>query len=111
MNEPVAGEPMVYLYRLLPGAEEEYDRRHAEVWPEMIDEIRRAGIFDYSIWRRDQLVVCRLRARYGLSEANKRLAAGGVQKRWTESLADLFVTTADVEGNPLWMQEVFRLDT
>ena len=110
MMEPAVGEPMLYLYRLAPGAGAEYDRRHAAVWPELLAEIRLAGISDYTIYRRGDIVVCRLRARYGLPEANRRLADGGVQQRWSESLADLFVSTSDYQGEPLWMDEVFSLD-
>lgn len=110
MSEPAAGEPVLYLYRLKPGAGAEYDRRHAEVWPELLDDIRRAGIRDYSIYRHGEIVVCRLTADHGFSVVNGRLMAGDVQRRWTASLAGLFESTADVNGEPLWLTEVFRLD-
>lgn len=37
--------------RLRPGAEEEYDRLHARVWPEVLDGMRRLGISRYRIFR------------------------------------------------------------
>ena len=36
--------------RLLPGAEAEYRQRHANVWPEMLAELRAAGAANYSIF-------------------------------------------------------------
>lgn len=33
--------------RLRPGKLEEYKKRHAEIWPEMIDVLREAGIENY----------------------------------------------------------------
>ncbi len=36
-------ERIGFVMRLLPGAEAEYRRRHAAVWPEMLDELRAAG--------------------------------------------------------------------
>jgi L-rhamnose mutarotase len=37
--------------RLKAGAEEEYERAHREVPPELIDAIREAGARDWTIWR------------------------------------------------------------
>jgi L-rhamnose mutarotase len=34
-----------------PGYEEEYKRRHDEIWPEMVEALREAGIHNYSIFR------------------------------------------------------------
>lgn len=35
---------------LLPGKLEEYERRHNEIWPEMKQMFREAGICNYTIW-------------------------------------------------------------
>ena len=35
---------------LKPGMEEEYRRRHAEIWPELIHQLREEGVYDYSIF-------------------------------------------------------------
>jgi len=34
-----------------PGYEEEYKRRHDDIWPEMVEGLRSAGISNYSIFR------------------------------------------------------------
>ena len=39
-----------FVMRLLPGAEDEYRRRHAAVWPEMLAELKSAGAANYSIF-------------------------------------------------------------
>ena len=36
---------------VLPGKIAEYCRRHDEIWPEMLEMFRRAGIQNYSIWQ------------------------------------------------------------
>ena len=46
-------ERVAFTMRLLPGAEAEYRRRHAAVWPEMLDALRAAGCRNYSIYLRD----------------------------------------------------------
>ena len=103
-----AGAPLLYLYRLRAGAGDEYDRRHAEVWPEMLALIEEAGIEDYQIFRHEEIVVCRLRARHGFDHARAVTAASEVQQRWTASLAHLFEEIATKDGEPLWLSEVFR---
>ncbi len=45
-------ERVGFTMRLLPGQEAEYRRRHAAVWPEMLDALRAAGARDYSIFLR-----------------------------------------------------------
>jgi L-rhamnose mutarotase len=40
-----------WVLEVRPGFEEEYKRRHAEIWPELIEEIRRAGQRNYVIFR------------------------------------------------------------
>ena len=36
---------------VLPGKMAEYRRRYDEIWPEMLEMFRRAGIRNYSIWQ------------------------------------------------------------
>ena len=43
-------ERVAFAMKLLPGAETEYRRRHAAVWPEMLEALRAAGARDYSIY-------------------------------------------------------------
>ena len=40
-----------WVLEVRPGYEKEYKRRHDEIWPEMLDALRSAGIRNYSIFR------------------------------------------------------------
>src|SRR5829696_7774725 len=42
---------LMYL-RIFPGTEAEYDRRHAEIWPELVTEIQESGIRNFTGFRR-----------------------------------------------------------
>jgi L-rhamnose mutarotase len=46
------------VLRLRAGAEDEYDRLHAAVWPEVLDAIRRMGIGTYSMFRYHRWLFC-----------------------------------------------------
>lgn len=40
-----------WILEVRPGYEDEYKRRHAEIWPEMVEALKSAGISNYSIFR------------------------------------------------------------
>ena len=40
-----------WVLEVRPGYEEEYVRRHQEIWPEMVEALRSAGIRNYSSFR------------------------------------------------------------
>lgn len=43
-------ERIAFRMTLNPGRAEEYKRRHDDLWPEMVEALRNAGVSDYSIW-------------------------------------------------------------
>ncbi|MBL6279303.1 L-rhamnose mutarotase [Micromonospora fiedleri] len=102
------GTQVCYLYRLRPGAEAEYERRHAELWPEMAALLDEAGMYDYHIYRHGLLLICVLRTRWGFDHARRVTGASPVQARWSASLAHLFAEIADADGEPLWAYPVFH---
>jgi L-rhamnose mutarotase len=100
-----------FVMRLLPGAEEEYRERHANVWPEMLAELRAAGASNYSIFQRgDDL--------FGYLEVDDfdrfraHMAASDVNARWQAEMGDgLIDPLTDPEtGFHQRLDEVFHLD-
>ena len=43
-----------FTMRVLPGREADYRRRHEQVWPELLADLRAAGARNYSIFLRGQ---------------------------------------------------------
>jgi len=43
-----------FKMKLSSGDVAEYKRRHDEIWPELVDELRKAGVSDYSIYYDEQ---------------------------------------------------------
>ena len=41
-----------FTMELYPGCEDEYQRVHDEIWPELVADTRAAGYTSYSIWRK-----------------------------------------------------------
>ena len=43
-------ERYAFKMQLKPGVQEEYKKRHDEIWPEMISVLKEAGVSDYTIF-------------------------------------------------------------
>ena len=78
-----------FRMKLKPGVVDEYKRRHDEIWPELSDALRDAGIYDYSIFLDDETLhlFAVLKLREG--ETSAALPELPVMKRWWDSMASL----------------------
>lgn len=111
--ESVDDQPLkhyAFILRLRPGAAEAYEKAHREIWPEMLAMLKRGGISDYSIYRRDELLILTLRAA-DFEATWSRFDDDPVNIRWQQTMAPLFAPTDPVrpgERFPM-MQEVFYM--
>ena len=44
-------QQFAWVLEVRPGYEDEYKKRHEEIWPEMVDMLRNSGVRNYSIFR------------------------------------------------------------
>ena len=47
---------VAWVMKLKPGCEEIYKQKHDEIWPELVDLLRRQGARNYSIYRHGLLL-------------------------------------------------------
>ena len=103
-------ERVGFVMRLLPGQEAEYRRRHAAVWPEMLDALRAAGAHDYSIFLRGEDLFGYLEVD-DLERFQREIAASDVNTRWQREMAGLIDPLTDpATGFHRRLDEVFHLD-
>jgi L-rhamnose mutarotase len=100
-----------FVFALRPDALPEYERRHDEIWPEMLELLDSVGIDDYSIFTHDHLLFAVLKCRDPWPVTASRLAASPVQARWNEAMADLIEWQLDEAGNLRELREVFRFES
>ena len=99
-----------FVMRLLAGAEDEYRRRHAAVWPEMLAELRAAGAGNYSIFLHGSDLFGYLEVE-DLARFQSFLAASEVNARWQASMGVLIDPLTDpATGFHRQLPEVFHLD-
>jgi L-rhamnose mutarotase len=99
---------VAFQLRIRPGKEEEYEEAHRHVWPELLQELERFEVSDYSIFRRGQQLFLYLHVP-DFDQLLKHLAASDVNERWQREMAPLFEPVPDRAANEpvARMQEVF----
>jgi len=96
--------------RLKAGFEEEYRRRHDELWPEMAKALKEAGISDYSIFLDPStLSLFAVQKRSPGSTADE-LPGKAVVRRWWSYMKDIMETNPDDSPVAEDLVEVFHLD-
>jgi L-rhamnose mutarotase len=112
-EEKARGLPLkryAFMLRLRLGAAAAYEEAHRAVWPEMLALLKRAGISEYSIYRRDEVLILALRAA-DFESAWQKIESDPINTRWQQAMAPFF---APIEGLrpgerfPM-MEEVFYL--
>ncbi len=78
------------------------------MWPELLQELERLEVSDYSIFRRGQQLFLYMRVP-DFDQLLKHLAASDVNQRWQREMAPLFEPVPDLAANEpvAMMQEVF----
>jgi len=104
------------VLKLKAGAEKEYERQHAAVWPEVLAAIRKSGIRNYSIYRYGNLVFSFFELPDGLSiaEAGRVIASTKKCAEWEEFMHKLQAPLPESQpGSGSWwvdMPEIFHAD-
>jgi L-rhamnose mutarotase len=101
-------ERTAFVLRVHPDKIEEYIRAHQEVWPEMLDALRGAGIHNYTIFRDGNRMFGYFEAD-DLAAAGRYLAQQEVSTRWQDAMAELLESRVP-DGGPPALEEIFRLD-
>jgi L-rhamnose mutarotase len=97
-----------FVLRVQPDRLDEYVEAHRNVWPDMLDALRGAGIRNYTIFRAGNEMFGYFEAD-DLAAAETYLARQEVCTRWQDHMAELLEKRVPDAGPPQ-LEEVFRLD-
>jgi L-rhamnose mutarotase len=102
---------IAFLLRLKPGKGPEYDSAHAAVWPEMLALLKRAGISEYSIFRRDELLFLYMRIEEDFEVVWQRIDRDPVNLKWQHAMGEFFESDHGARSGEQFpmMREVFYL--
>lgn len=102
-------EKFAFKMMLNPGMEAEYRKRHDEIWPELVDLLKQAGVSDYSIhldedsntlfgvlWRRKDHTMA-------------SLPQEPLMQKWWAHMSDIMQTAHDNEPVAVPLKTVFHM--
>jgi L-rhamnose mutarotase len=94
-----------------PDRVEAYERLHASVWPEVLEVIRRAGIRNFSIFRKDEWLFGYLEYEGDIAASFRWMAEQDVIREWYRLCEPCQVPLASCASGEWWagMNEIFHL--
>ncbi|MFM7698622.1 MAG: L-rhamnose mutarotase [Limnohabitans sp.] len=92
-------EKFAFAMFLHPNQQEEYQRRHDAIWPELVGLLKDSGISDYSIYLDDTHHVLFAVLRTGENHTMDALPQHPVMQRWWQHMKDIMQTNPD--GSPV----------
>ncbi len=94
-----------------PGMLEEYIHRHNNIWPEMKQLLKSAGIRNYTIWNTGLELFGYYECEKGVDFAAKTQAQSEIVDRWNEYMKDVMTMELDPEtGAQPKLTQVFFLE-
>lgn len=88
-------EKYAWKAKLYDGKKEEYIKRHNEIWREMKDVLKSAGIRNYSIWLDGDTLFGYYECEKGVEYAAKIQSESDVVKKWNEFMKDVMYMPLD----------------
>ncbi len=104
-------EKYAWRARIVDGAAEEYKRRHFEIWPEMLEVLKEAGIVNYTIWLSGNELFGYYECEKGIQYAAKVQAESPTVKKWDEYMKDILIMEKDpVTGAQPQLEKLFEMN-
>lgn len=95
---------------LKPDCQDEYERRHNPIWPELQEVLKQHGVQNYSIFLDRKADALFGYVEIESEELWRRIATTDVCRRWWSNMKELMFTNADDSPVTIEMDEVFHLD-
>ncbi|MGI4020877.1 MAG: L-rhamnose mutarotase [Janthinobacterium lividum] len=95
--------------KLKPSFEQEYQKRHNEIWPELAQLLKANGISDYTIFL-DEETLTLFAVQQQSGQSSQDLGQTEIVKKWWSYMADLMETNPDNSPVSIPLKKVFHLD-
>src|SRR5262245_56923300 len=100
---------VAFKMKLFKGYEDEYKKRHDEIWSELKELLKQTGIKEYSIFLDEETNT--LFAYFTINDATKlgELPDEPIMKKWWGYMKDIMETNGDDSPVTIPLKEVFYL--
>jgi L-rhamnose mutarotase len=102
-------QSVAFKMQLFKGFEEEYKKRHDEIWPELQNLLKESGISDYSIFLDETTNSLFGVMKVANQEAVDNLPQQPVMQRWWKYMGDIMESNPDNSPVSIPLKEVFYL--
>ncbi len=100
---------MAFKMYLNEGQKEEYKQRHDEIWPELKQLLREAGIHEYSIFL-DEETNTLFAYQKITGESGSQQSDNEIVQRWWKYMADIMKVNPDNSPISVELTEVFYME-
>ena len=99
-----------FVMEVYPDKHVEYEKRHNDIWPEMIEELRKHGGSNYSIFLDKE--TNRLFGYVEIEDEEKwsRMASADINQKWWDYMEPVMKTNPDKSPVSVDLKEVFHMD-
>ena len=100
---------IAFKMKLFPGFEDEYKKRHDEIWPELSALLHETGVSDYAIFLDTQTLDLFGVLKLTEGKTMDQLPYQPVMQKWWAYMADIMETHPDNEPLSVPLKEVFYM--
>jgi len=95
---------------LKPGFEEEYEKRHTAIWPELRELLSQNGVYDYSIyWDKETNILFASQKTKG-EASSQDMGTNPIVQKWWDYMADIMEVNPDNSPVSIPLPEVFHME-
>lgn len=98
-----------FKMKLKPGFKEEYEKRHSQIWPELVALLKENGVNDYSIFL-DEETDTLFAVQQQNGQSSQDLGNTEIVKKWWAFMADIMETNPDNSPVSIPLPQVFHMD-
>ncbi len=97
--------------KLKPGCEAEYEKRHNEIWPELVKMLKDSGVSDYSIfWDKETNILFAVQKNAEGGQGSQDLGTTEIVRKWWDYMAEVMETNPDNSPISIPLPELFYLE-
>ena len=95
--------------KVYPDKHEEYEKRHNEIWPKMVEELRKHGVISYSIFLHKETSQLFGYLEIENEEKWSKMAKTEINQKWWAFMEPVMETNPDKSPISTDLTEVFHL--
>lgn len=100
---------LAFKMQLKKGQESTYEKRHKEIWPELKQLLKEAGISEYAIFLDKETHTLFAFQKVSGTTGSQDLASNPIVQKWWNFMADIMEVNPDNSPVSIPMEEVFYL--